>query len=650
MKKYLVSLILLGIIITGGLTANASEVTTSEIITTTTESEAIDNTTDVTIEVGPGIGPNNPLYFLDKGFEDLQLWLTRNDSKKAELLLKIAEERLSELNKLPEDKVSKYVDKLVDEYSDKVNQANEKINTLMMNNKLSENAKLKLHERLNHTVDVENVLKDDVSSKISDEVRVKINEIKSTTYLTAIASGLTHEEITALKEQGYGYGEILKLNALAKVTGKTIEELKLLDIYDDLGEIDFSKVATELGMTEDAVMDQIKDYRDTVKDDIQSQVREKVQEKKDEIKKQVEERQEEIKKRIEEKINSRLDERRNEVTELINTNIDLHLLILDSLLEQGFITNEDKQLILDHVSEMKDEILSQIEDNTLNRNDYEQMRLEVTQFIQTKLNEELETIDLTQVDLSQLSTEAIEILNYLLGNPEEIINNTIDRLLLTLEERNISLTEAQIQSIKTRINEGISNGDFDTDSYDDMLKQITEVIREEMGRDYPDIFDNINQFKERYQDRIQEDKDDDEEDEVDVDQQLIALFNHTVTELNVEAWNLLSNESQNDIRDVILSNLNIGLSNDEIVAIIQIQLAEMLEQNEVNEELIDLFNDTIADLDLVLWNYLPKLKQDQIRGDILSKVDFNLTEDEMINQIIELIHEELNLRGQGQPN
>lgn len=552
MKRILVSPLLIGLFFAGGLTVKASE-------TTTTETQETDNASDITIEVDAGINADSPFYFLDKGFENIHLWLTRDESKKVDLLLKIAEERMSELNDLEEDKVAKYVDKLLDEYSDKVNKANEKMNSLVSNNKLSEKTKLKLQDRLNHTVDVDQALKNKIKDKISAEIKTKIDEIKSRTYLTALASGLTNDEINALKDQGYGYGEILKLNSIAKITGKTIEDLKLLDIYNDLGEIDFSKVATELSITEEDVMAQIKEYRDTVKDEIRANIKEMVQEKKAEIEKQVKQRQEEIKNRLENNINNRLEERKSEITELIITKTNLHLQVLDVLVEQAFITNEDKQIILAQVNDMKANILNQIEDNELNRNDYEQMRLEITKYIQTQLKDRLDSIDLTQIDTSQLSQEATEVLGCLLGNPEEIINKTIDKVLQHLQDKGITLSDEQIQTIKSQINEQVTNDEFNIDEYDEILEQVTDVIKEELGREHTDLFDNINQYKDRYQERLHENRDEDT-----YEQEVIDLFNNLVSDLNLDLWNNLSVEKQNMIRHYILSEIDLEASSEDI--------------------------------------------------------------------------------------
>ncbi len=631
MKKLLTILFLLGFILTGSISVNAEETTTTE-----NETEVVNETTEE-IELDPGIKADSPFYFLDKLFEEIHLGLTSDEAKKAEILLKIAEERMSELNHLPDEKIGEHVDDLLDEYNNRLNQANERINDLILEQKLPEKAKNKLQKRLNHTVDVSHALKNKVKEKISDEVKNKINEIKNKTFLTALASGMTEDEINHLKDQGYGYGEILKLNALSIITGQTIEELKLLDIYDDLGEIDFSKVASELGITEEDVMNQIKEYRDTVKDEIKERGKGKdiAEEKKEEI----EERQERIRNRFQNRINERLQERRSELNTHLERNINLHLQILDVLIEQGIITNDEKQIILDEINEIKEEIIAKIQDNELNRNDYEQMRLEIAQFIQTELQEKLQTVDPTQIDSSQMSEEQMEVLNYLLGHPQEVITDAFENILTNLEERGITLNDEQIQLITERINVAIENNEFDVQDYDEILNQISEIIKDDLDLER-DIFENINQFKERYRQRKQEN-----DDNVSFNQEIIDLFNDTVNDLNLEQWNHLSEEQQEKIQNNILQELDLSLSQDDLINIIQTLLTEELEdifdeeenQQTINREVIDLFNDTVNNLNLVIWNHLSPERQDEIRDEILEELDLSLSQEEIRTQITTMI-------------
>ncbi|QVK18588.1 hypothetical protein KHQ81_02405 [Mycoplasmatota bacterium] len=554
MKKLFISLLIGSLFLTGGLSVSANQ-------ESTTETQDSENNSEIKIEIEAGINPDSPIYFLDRGFENIRLWLTKDEAKKADLLLKFAEERMSELNDLPEDKVTKYVDKLLDDYSDKINQANKKMNTLIFKNKISEKTKLKLHDRLNHTVDTDEALKNKVKEKISTEIKAKISEIKNKTYLTAIASGLTNDEIDALKEQGYGYGEILKLNCISTITGKTIEDLKMLDIYNDLGEIDFSKLATELYITEEEVMTQIKEYRDTVRDEMRTRIIDMIQDRKDEIKEQVQQRREEIQNRVKENINNRLEERKNEIIVLINNKTTLHLEVLDILVEQEFISIEDKETIVSQVNDMKEAIITKIEENELNRNDYEQMKLEITKYIKTELQDKLVSIDLSLIDTSQLSEETIEVISCLLGNPQETVNVTIDKVIQRLQFIGITLTDEQIEIIQTRINEQIENGEFDIEEYDEILKQITDVIKEELGKEHADLFDNLNQYKDRYQERSHQHKDDHE---FIIEQEVIDLFNNVVSELDLEIWNRLSVERQEMIRHMILSDIDLDASIDEM--------------------------------------------------------------------------------------
>jgi len=99
--------------------------------------------------------------------------------------------------------------------------------------------------------------------------------------------------VDELKSLGFGYGEMLKLQAVAEMSGKTIEELMYLDIFEEEDgerEIDFDKLATELGLEKDAIKSQFKQYKDAVRN-IQKEQNEsrklEQQQKRDQIKQSI---------------------------------------------------------------------------------------------------------------------------------------------------------------------------------------------------------------------------------------------------------------------------------------------------------------------------------------------------------------------------
>ncbi len=72
-----------------------------------------------------GILPDSPLYVFKKMFESLDLFLTFDKAAKAEKYLKYAELRLAEAKEMVNKGKPEYVDKLLEEYEDKLEKANE---------------------------------------------------------------------------------------------------------------------------------------------------------------------------------------------------------------------------------------------------------------------------------------------------------------------------------------------------------------------------------------------------------------------------------------------------------------------------------------------------------------------------------------------
>ena len=66
-------------------------------------------------EVSPGLTPNSPFYFLDTLAERISLYLTFDTQAKAERALVHAEEKIAELNSLPDEKKEIYLRKVSDQ-------------------------------------------------------------------------------------------------------------------------------------------------------------------------------------------------------------------------------------------------------------------------------------------------------------------------------------------------------------------------------------------------------------------------------------------------------------------------------------------------------------------------------------------------------
>ncbi|GEM_PF-2228951 len=82
---------------------------------------------EVEVEVEPGITPDSPLYFLDRLFEALMVSLTFDPAKKAELRLRIAEERLAELQVMKQKNETEKVVELSIEYAEELEEAEKEL-------------------------------------------------------------------------------------------------------------------------------------------------------------------------------------------------------------------------------------------------------------------------------------------------------------------------------------------------------------------------------------------------------------------------------------------------------------------------------------------------------------------------------------------
>ncbi len=80
-----------------------------------------------TLPIEPGITPDNILYPLDRGIEEIELAITTNEVSRANLRYRIAEERLAEADKMIEEEKPEFVDELVDEYETGLVEVNEEM-------------------------------------------------------------------------------------------------------------------------------------------------------------------------------------------------------------------------------------------------------------------------------------------------------------------------------------------------------------------------------------------------------------------------------------------------------------------------------------------------------------------------------------------
>src|SRR5690554_4129777 len=206
MKKILLVLGFSFILISGGITAYASE------MGTTTSEPAVEDS--VELEADAGIKPGSIFYGLDKSLEKLRLFFA-SEGKKQELLLKFAKERLAELNELDEEGLEKFGDSLYEQYGVNLEKVSEKLAEKIANGDVDKTIE-KIKEKLDRAAEIEKAVSSDKVEAISDNVKKKIKEVQTKTYAVNIVTDIDTEQVDALKELGYGYGEILKLQAFAE--------------------------------------------------------------------------------------------------------------------------------------------------------------------------------------------------------------------------------------------------------------------------------------------------------------------------------------------------------------------------------------------------------------------------------------------------
>ena len=75
-----------------------------------------------TLPVEPGITPDSPLYGVDRFVENVQVVITTDELKRAELRYKFAEERLAEANDMSKKNKTELADRAVEDYENELNE------------------------------------------------------------------------------------------------------------------------------------------------------------------------------------------------------------------------------------------------------------------------------------------------------------------------------------------------------------------------------------------------------------------------------------------------------------------------------------------------------------------------------------------------
>jgi len=220
-----------------------------------------------TLQVKAGIKPDSPFYFLDRGWEKFRLWITVNEEKEMKLLLKYSEERLAELNELNDDLLIKHADSLYEAYGINIEVINHQLSKWVIIGEMEESKLIIFKEQLNHIIEVDSSIEQSKINHISQEVKSKINDFKTTSCALVIVSHVDKQALHKLNDQGFGYGDMIKMMAIMDLSGKSIEELMYLDIYTEEKQksIEMSQLANELDMDMHELHHQFQEYKNVVK-------------------------------------------------------------------------------------------------------------------------------------------------------------------------------------------------------------------------------------------------------------------------------------------------------------------------------------------------------------------------------------------------
>lgn len=412
----------------------------------------------------PGIKPDSPFYFIDKGFEDFRLWLTKNEEKEAALLLKYAEERLAELDALDRDEVDEYIDELYQEYGFKLEKVNNIISKLIVNDKISQSKAEKLTTKLSRTASLDTIID---STSLSEEIKQEIQTSQLKSFSVAVTLGLNEEEVIDLKGQGFGYGEILKLNAIATLSDLSIEELMYLDIFTTVTsdkEIDFVKLATELGLEQSEIKTQFRQYNQAVKQNKMEQ-------------------KEKIREDLNQKLSNVVLKHKEQLIQKIDEIYQDKLSIIKGL----NLNLEDESEVLLELNDLKYDLINKIEDKV------ESGELSPSDI--GKLNQEIVKAFNELISEIEVDEESKQIINDELKNYTELIRSTVQQIIALYEkQKGFSLEENQKQELLSEILED-ADEEYQRGKGEPYIRQLQKIVFEELDDLVEDDDDNSNNGK-----------------------------------------------------------------------------------------------------------------------------------------------------------
>ena len=196
---------------------------------------------DEQLDVSAGTTPDSVFYTIDQLNERLQLSITSDDEKKADLLLAYAQERLSESNEMVQQGKDEYVNKLIDQYTETLSKAEDQIAKVVSSNDVSKETKQKFAEKLDRATDYNK----DIEEKLDEKTQLMLKEKRIEAKVVAsLIEGLDVESVRKMRESGFGFGEIVKIQAIAKASGKTVDEIAS---YAEQGK-DFAAISQSVGL------------------------------------------------------------------------------------------------------------------------------------------------------------------------------------------------------------------------------------------------------------------------------------------------------------------------------------------------------------------------------------------------------------------
>ncbi len=277
-----------------------------------TTSPNIDTNISEVVNKDTGIMPDSMFYFIDKAFDNLKIFLTFDDAKKAEIISQVANERIAEYDSMTEKEkydLSQKIIKALDKLSEKLDVLEEESdNEVNIEHKEALSNMLEKRHQLNTARREYQSLKVDLNhaEKSGDELAMKdaqeLLKVKEDLYKDAKESfKIAFEEIKAVK----------------KDTVKSDDKIEEAKVIED-EKIEKEKVVTEEKIEKEKV-EETKEVKE-IKEVKEAKVAKEIKEVKSEVKENIirnENKREEIKEKLE-NIEIRNDNKKEKTKEKTN--------------------------------------------------------------------------------------------------------------------------------------------------------------------------------------------------------------------------------------------------------------------------------------------------------------------------------------------